>query len=110
MDEAISRLSVHGNPIDSRRALYLVSAPAEEMNMDLAKSLGEYLRGLAPKDRARIIIKKCAQLLEHFQPVRSADLQQRRKNRWKLLHKLYWQWLVRHMCRCKHRRILRFFL
>jgi len=49
MDEAISRLSVHGNPADSRRALYLVSAPAKEMNMDLIKELGVHLKTLAPE-------------------------------------------------------------
>ena len=49
MDEAIGRLSVHGNPADSRRALYLVSAPAQEMNMDLIKELGVHLKALAPE-------------------------------------------------------------
>ena len=48
MDEAISRLSVHCNPMDSRRALYLVSAPAKEMNMDLIKELGMHIKTLAP--------------------------------------------------------------
>ncbi len=48
MDEAISRLSVHGNPMDSRRALYLVSAPAKEMNMDMIKELGMHLKTIAP--------------------------------------------------------------
>ncbi|MDH5695671.1 MAG: tubulin/FtsZ family protein [Dehalococcoidia bacterium] len=47
MDEAISELSVKCNPSDSGRALYLVSAPAKEMNMDLVKELGEYLRDMA---------------------------------------------------------------
>ena len=49
MDEAISSLSVRGNPADSRRALYLVSAPVKEMNMDLIKELGTYLKSLAPE-------------------------------------------------------------
>jgi cell division GTPase FtsZ len=48
MNEAISRLSVHSNPIDSRRALYLVSAPAKDMNMDLIKELGVHLKSMAP--------------------------------------------------------------
>ena len=48
MDGALSRLSVHGNPGDSRRALYLVAAPSREMNMDLMSELGIYLKGLAP--------------------------------------------------------------
>ncbi len=49
MDEAIGELSLKCNPMDSARALYLVSAPAKEMNMDLIKELGDYLRDLAPK-------------------------------------------------------------
>jgi len=48
MDEALSELSLRCNPGDAGRALYLLSAPAKEMNMDLVKELGEYLRDLAP--------------------------------------------------------------
>jgi len=48
MDEAISELSLTCNPADSDRALYLLSAPPREMNMDLVKELGDYLRGLCP--------------------------------------------------------------
>jgi len=49
MDGAISRLSVHCKPADAKRALYLLSAPPKEMNVDLIKELGGYLRGLAPE-------------------------------------------------------------
>jgi len=49
MDEALSELSVKCNPAESGRALYLVSAPHKEMNMDLIKDLGEYLRDMAPE-------------------------------------------------------------
>lgn len=49
MDEAITGLSLKCNPVDSKRALYLVSAPAKEMNMDLIKELGTYLKNLAPE-------------------------------------------------------------
>ena len=49
MDEALSELSLKCNPADSRRALYLVSAPSKEMNVDLIKDLGEYLRSVAPQ-------------------------------------------------------------
>ena len=48
MDAAISELSLHCNPEDARRALYLVSAPSKEMSVDLIKELGDYLRGLTP--------------------------------------------------------------
>lgn len=49
MDEAISELSLKCNPIDSRRALYLLSGPAKELNMDLVKELGDYMKDLAPE-------------------------------------------------------------
>lgn len=49
MDQAISGLSLKMNPIDSKRALYLVSAPPKEMNVDLIKELGTYLKSLAPE-------------------------------------------------------------
>jgi len=49
MDEAISELSLTCNPRDANRALYLLAAPAKEMNMELVKELGEYLRDIAPK-------------------------------------------------------------
>ncbi len=49
MDEAISELSLKCNPIDSKRALYLISAPSKEMNMDLAKALGDYMIDIAPE-------------------------------------------------------------
>ena len=49
LDEAISGLSLKCNPIDSKRALYLVSAPARDINMDLIKELGSYLKNMAPE-------------------------------------------------------------
>ena len=49
MDEAISELSLSCDPADSGRALYLLSAPARDMNMDLVKDLGDYLKELAPE-------------------------------------------------------------
>ncbi len=49
MDQAISNLSLACNPKDSASALYLLSAPAREMNMDLVKELGEYLSEVAPE-------------------------------------------------------------
>jgi len=49
MDEAISELSLKCNPKDSKRALYLISAPSKEMNMDLVKALGDYMRDIAPE-------------------------------------------------------------
>lgn len=48
MDEALSELSLKCNPADAGRALYLLAAPAREMNMDLVKELGDYLKELTP--------------------------------------------------------------
>ena len=47
MDGAMSELSLKCNPKDAGRALYLLSAPSVEMNMDLVKELGDYLREVA---------------------------------------------------------------
>ncbi len=49
MDQAISRLSLYCKPREAKRALYLVSAPAKEMNMDLIKELGSHLKYLVPE-------------------------------------------------------------
>jgi len=49
MDAAISELSLNCNASDSRRALYLISAPSREMSVDLIKELGDYLRGMSPQ-------------------------------------------------------------
>ena len=49
MDEALSEMSLKCDPADSGRAIYLVSAPAREMNMDLIKGLGDYLRTISPE-------------------------------------------------------------
>ena len=48
MDAAISELSLRCKPEDSRRAMYLISAPAKEISVDLVKELGDYLRSIAP--------------------------------------------------------------
>jgi len=53
MDEAMSELSIGCNSADATRALYLLSAPHKEMNMDLVKELGDYLRSVAPKATIR---------------------------------------------------------
>ena len=49
MDEAVSELSIECNPADACRALYLLSAPAKEMSVDLVKELGDYLSDVAPQ-------------------------------------------------------------
>ncbi len=49
LDEAISGLSIRCNPQDSKRALYLISAPSREINVDLIKELGTYIKNVAPE-------------------------------------------------------------
>jgi len=49
LDEAITSLSIKCNPLDSKRALYLVSAPAREINVDLIKEMGTYIKNMAPE-------------------------------------------------------------
>ncbi len=48
MDEAMIEISLKCNPADATRILYLVKAPAKEINMDLIKEIGDYLRSIAP--------------------------------------------------------------
>jgi cell division GTPase FtsZ len=49
LDEAISSLSIKCNPMESKRALYLVSASPKEINVDLIKELGTYIKNMAPE-------------------------------------------------------------
>lgn len=49
MNQALSNLSLKCNPGDSASALYLLSAPVKEMNMDMIKELSDYLSEVAPK-------------------------------------------------------------
>ena len=53
MDQAISELSLGCHPEDAGRALYLLSAPAKEISMDMVKELGDYLRAIAPRATIR---------------------------------------------------------
>jgi hypothetical protein len=49
LDEAVTNLSIKCNALDSKRALYLISAPAKEINVDLVKELGTYIKNMAPE-------------------------------------------------------------
>ena len=53
MDSAIADLSLGCNPADAGRALYLLTAPVKEMNMDLVKELGDYVRDICPEATIR---------------------------------------------------------
>ncbi len=48
MDEAIGEVSYLCKPEDAARALYLVCAPAREIQLDLIKEIGDYLKQAAP--------------------------------------------------------------
>ena len=48
MDEAIGEISRLCKPEDAASGLYLVSAPTHEINLDLIKELGDYLKQAAP--------------------------------------------------------------
>ncbi|MFC1907246.1 tubulin/FtsZ family protein [Chloroflexota bacterium] len=48
MDEALSELSLQCNPMDAGRAMYTLTAPHKEMNLEIVKELGDYIRDLAP--------------------------------------------------------------
>ena len=47
MNDATNGLSLRCNPSDAKRALYLLSAPAEEMNMSLINEIGSSLKRIA---------------------------------------------------------------
>jgi len=47
MDEALGDLSLKCNATDARKALYLLTAPPEEMSMDLINELSGSLKGMA---------------------------------------------------------------
>ncbi len=48
LDEAISSLSIRCNLQDCKRAIYLISAPSREINLDLIKELGTHIKNVAP--------------------------------------------------------------
>jgi len=48
MDQALGELSLTCKPKDAGRALYLVTGPAKEMNMEIIKGLGDNLSTVAP--------------------------------------------------------------
>ncbi len=48
LERSVSGLSLRCNPEDAKKGLYLISAPAAEMSMELFKEVGARLRSLAP--------------------------------------------------------------
>jgi len=48
LDATLSDLSVSCNPKDAAKAVYLMSGPAREMNMDMVKGVSDYISEMAP--------------------------------------------------------------
>ncbi len=48
LDAAITDLSVSCSPRDAANAIYIISGPANEMNMDMVKSISDYTSEIAP--------------------------------------------------------------
>jgi tubulin-like protein CetZ len=53
MEQALASLSLECNTADAARALFLVSGPAGEMNMEIIKEIGAHLRKIAPRATIR---------------------------------------------------------
>ncbi len=49
LDATVSDLSITCNPKDAGKALYIMAGPAKEMNMDMIKSVSDYISEIAPK-------------------------------------------------------------
>ena len=49
MNAAISELSLQCNPADANKGLYLLSGPEKELDMNLVKEIGSYIKGIAPE-------------------------------------------------------------
>ncbi len=53
MEQALYNLSLECNPAGAARALFLVSGPAGEMNMEIVREIGIHLRKIAPQATIR---------------------------------------------------------
>jgi len=53
MNEALAELSFNCKPSEAHKALYLVSAPAKEISLDLTEALGGYMRKTAHNAQIR---------------------------------------------------------
>ncbi len=49
LDQALSALSIKCNTLDCKRALYLISASAKEISVDVVKELGTFIKNIAPE-------------------------------------------------------------
>jgi cell division GTPase FtsZ len=53
LDATVGDLSITCNPQDANKAMYLICGPAKEMNMDMMKSVSDYIKNLSPKATIR---------------------------------------------------------
>jgi cell division GTPase FtsZ len=80
MEQAMAELSIGCNPRDAGKALYLVSAPAKEMNVAMIRELGEIMKGVAedavlrngdyPKSRSDLSVTVILSQLRDLERVR----------------------------------------
>jgi hypothetical protein len=49
LDAAISDLSLTCESRDTGKAIYIISGPEKELNMDMVKSISDYIKELAPE-------------------------------------------------------------
>jgi len=48
LDATISDLSITCSPKDAAKAMYIIAGPAKEINMDMVKSVSDYIKEIAP--------------------------------------------------------------
>jgi cell division GTPase FtsZ len=48
LDATISDLSLTCNPKDAGKAIYIISGPEKDLNMDMVKNISDYIKELAP--------------------------------------------------------------
>jgi cell division GTPase FtsZ len=53
LDATITDLSLTCDPKDSGKSIYIISGPEREMNMDMVKSISDYIKELAPNSLIR---------------------------------------------------------
>ena len=53
LDATLSDLSITCNSKDAARAMYIIAGPAREMNMDMVKSVSDYIKEIAPNTLIR---------------------------------------------------------
>ena len=73
LDGALSELSVACKPQDARSAIYMLTAPAKEVNVDIVKEIGDYLKELAGRghDPERRLSPRKISAKRHADPIQT---------------------------------------